>query len=279
VELLIVIVLSSVVLTGIYSVFRAQQDTYVSNTQVVEMQQNLRAALYMMEREIRLAGYSRQASSCATITSAKLGEIGFTWDDNENETCDGLPGSGQNAVEDVAFGMTTGVDNNRDGVPDTGIAVGTIGRRIGGPTQGFDRIANNIERIAFAYAYDDEQDGVVDTYAGSSPPVIIWGYDSDDDDDLDTDILGNAITPNIALDRIRMVRIWVVARSNRTLRGYSDTRTYMQGTAGVGHDPDVVYSPGTDKPASPYTVNDSFMRRQMNTIIKCRNMGLRVSTS
>ncbi|CAB5100410.1 hypothetical protein D3OALGB2SA_1797 [Olavius algarvensis associated proteobacterium Delta 3] len=271
VELLVAMAVGSIVMTGIFYVFRAQQNSFVSNTQGVQIQQNLRAAMYMMEREIRLAGYARSPSSCATITVAQLGEINFTWDDNENGTCDGDPGPGQNAIEDLAFGMPTTVDADRDGVPDTGVAVGTIGRRMGGSTQGFDRMANNIERLAFAYAYDENQDGSVDTYTATT--TIIWGYDSDNDGDLDTDIAGNAINPNVALNRIRMVRIWAVARSGQPLRNFGGTRTFMNGP------PQVVYDPGTDKNASPYTTNDSFMRRQTDTIIKCRNMGLRISTS
>ena len=164
-------------------------------------------------------------------------------------------------------------------MPDGTAIVGTIGRRTGGPVRNFDRIANNIERIAFAYAYDAAQDGEVDSYTGPTSPVIIWAYDSDDDGDLDVDIAGNPVTPNVPIDRIRMVRIWAVARSARQLRGYNDTRTYMNGTPGLDHEPAVVFDPGTDGDPSPYTVDDSYMRRQLDTIIKCRNMGLRITTS
>jgi len=275
VELLIAMVVSAIVLTGIYSVFRAQQNSYVGNSQSVTLQQNLRAALYLMEREIRLAGYHRTGGSCATIIGARLGEIRFTWDDDDNGTCDGTvePAGtlGPRPNEDLTFGMpVTGVDANRGGVPDTGVPVASIGRRRGGTTQNFDPIANNIERIAFGYAYDDDQNGVIDVDGSGD---TIWAYDTDNDGDLDTDIAGNAVNPNVLFDRIRLVRIWIVARSNKGLPNYGGTRTFM-------NDPlPVVYNPGTDKPASPYTTNDNFMRRELDTIIKCRNMGLRISTS
>ena len=58
VELMITMLLSLVVLTGIYEVFQAQQKAHATNTKVVEMQQNTRAALAIMERDIRMAGYS-----------------------------------------------------------------------------------------------------------------------------------------------------------------------------------------------------------------------------
>lgn len=57
VELLIAMVVGLVVLGAIYSVFTIQNKTFINQEQIVEMQQNVRAAMDMMSREIRMAGY------------------------------------------------------------------------------------------------------------------------------------------------------------------------------------------------------------------------------
>ena len=57
IEVLIVLVVSGIIMTGIYSAFQTQQDSYLAQEQVAEMQQNLRAGLYIMTKELRMAGY------------------------------------------------------------------------------------------------------------------------------------------------------------------------------------------------------------------------------
>ena len=56
IELLVAMAMLGIVLGAIYSTYKSQQDTYVAQEQVAEMQQNIRAALYMMGRDIRMAG-------------------------------------------------------------------------------------------------------------------------------------------------------------------------------------------------------------------------------
>jgi type IV pilus assembly protein PilW len=56
-ELLVAMVISLVVMGAIYGTFKSQQDSFVIQDQVTAMQQNLRAALYAMNRDIQMAGY------------------------------------------------------------------------------------------------------------------------------------------------------------------------------------------------------------------------------
>lgn len=51
-------VISSLVIAGIYGVYTIQQRSYTVQEQVTEMQQKMRSALDFMTSEIRLAGYS-----------------------------------------------------------------------------------------------------------------------------------------------------------------------------------------------------------------------------
>ena len=66
IELLIVIVISALLTGAIYTIFISQQSSYAIQTGVTGMQQNARAALTLMEKDIRMAG-SGIGSSTFTV--------------------------------------------------------------------------------------------------------------------------------------------------------------------------------------------------------------------
>jgi type IV pilus assembly protein PilW len=93
IELMAGILISAIILAGLYSVLFSQQKAFSAQEQVAEMNQNIRAALDLMTREIRLAGYKTSTSTfdgIATATSesirilADLNQDGDTADDNED---------------------------------------------------------------------------------------------------------------------------------------------------------------------------------------------------
>lgn len=93
IELLAGILISAILLAGLYSVFFSQQTAFSAQEEVAEMNQNIRAALDLMTREIRLAGYKTSTSTfngiaAATSNSirilADLNQDGDTEDDNED---------------------------------------------------------------------------------------------------------------------------------------------------------------------------------------------------
>lgn len=57
IELLIALVISGLLIAGLYRTFINQQKTYTIQEQVVDMQQNVRAAINRMMTEIRMAGF------------------------------------------------------------------------------------------------------------------------------------------------------------------------------------------------------------------------------
>jgi type IV pilus assembly protein PilW len=57
IELLVALVVSGVLVGGVYRTFVSQQHTYTVQDQVVDMQQNVRLAINRMTREIRMAGF------------------------------------------------------------------------------------------------------------------------------------------------------------------------------------------------------------------------------
>src|SRR4030065_2463204 len=59
IELLVALVISAILVAGVYRTFVSQQRAYTVQDQVVEMQQNVRIALNKMLREIRMVNYGR----------------------------------------------------------------------------------------------------------------------------------------------------------------------------------------------------------------------------
>jgi prepilin-type N-terminal cleavage/methylation domain-containing protein len=62
IELLIALVISAILVAGIYRVFISTQRSYVVQDQVVEIQQNVRGAINKMMREIRMVNFGRIVS-------------------------------------------------------------------------------------------------------------------------------------------------------------------------------------------------------------------------
>ena len=111
--------ISGVVLASIYKVYSAQLKTHTTQQQVVEMQQTMRAVLYLMERDIRMAGYAPQGGlSDPIISIANNDEIQFVMDITGGET-DGLDNDGDGDTDEITSGEEfDGTDNDSDGAVD-----------------------------------------------------------------------------------------------------------------------------------------------------------------
>ena len=57
IELLVAIALGLIILASLFRTFKVQQDSYVTQDQISAMQQNLRAAMYLITRDLQMAGY------------------------------------------------------------------------------------------------------------------------------------------------------------------------------------------------------------------------------
>jgi len=104
IELLIVLVISSILIAASYQTFISQQKSYTLQEQVVDTQQNLRGAMDLIVRYVRMAGddpkgtgnFGFQATaSDGRSTGPK--SIAFTIDDNEDGIVD------TNDQEQIAF--------------------------------------------------------------------------------------------------------------------------------------------------------------------------------
>lgn len=137
IELMIAMAVASILLAGIASAYWVQTQTSREQQMVVEMQQNLRAAMFLLERDIMMAGYDMDAASNpdATITAATATVFAFQFvDDDDNQVT-------------VTYDL---YDALGDGDMD-------IGRqeRINGVDGPKAAIAQNIENIQFFYTMAD----------------------------------------------------------------------------------------------------------------------------
>jgi len=263
VELLVAMALSGIVMASIYYTFYSQQKSYIAQEQIVAMQQNLRAAMFYMERQIRMPGYDPTGSGGFGITDIRLKDIDDNLDVNGNSSLEftidqdgnGAVGGGDERVYYCIYDSPTAAP---DGKTDLARRHGAGGRQL---------LAENIEALGFAYAFDNNGDGQLDTTAAGGN--TIWAIDSDNDNDLDVNLdtnddgiidindnpAGAALASDVNRSRIRAIRTWILARTDIEDRGFSNTGTYVIANQRI-------------------TPNDGFRRRLLATTVKCRNMGL-----
>ena len=104
VELLVVLAVASILMSLMYQVYRSQMKSHTTQAELVEMQQNMRAALYLMERDIRMAGYApRGGLSTTPITSAMVRAIAFDMDLSAYNTFDATPSGTGDPGESLAY--------------------------------------------------------------------------------------------------------------------------------------------------------------------------------
>jgi type IV pilus assembly protein PilW len=191
-EILIAILITGIIVGAIYTTYKSQQDSYVAQDQVVEMQQNLRASIYIMAREIRLAGYNPgSVPNLAGFVST-------------------LPCDPANPADDVAIAPSATqiaftMDANGNGVIDNAEAEQTAYRlnaanltleKFSLATHSWVVVAQDIEALNFVYL------------DGANPPNDLTG----------------TISTNLA--NVRRVEITMLARTERVDREFRNDQTY-----------------------------------------------------
>lgn len=145
VELMLAVALSSLVLSSVASVYIKQRRNATAQEQVSELQQNLRAALYVMEHEIRLAGFDPSKTGGAGIATAMANNLVFT----HVADTDNTDNDGDGNVDETNELKTSGFriyDSLGDGDTELGLQRGT----------GFiQAVVENIDAIEFLYTLDD----------------------------------------------------------------------------------------------------------------------------
>ena len=107
VELLIAMAVGLIVLGAMYGVFTTHNKTFSTQEQVAEMQQNARAAMDMMTREIRMAGYDPLGSAGPGIVIATSSSINFTLDITSTSGPDAPDGDTSDPNENITYSLYT----------------------------------------------------------------------------------------------------------------------------------------------------------------------------
>jgi type IV pilus assembly protein PilW len=234
VELLVAMVLAGVVMAGIYSAYYSQQKSHIAQEQVAAMQQNLRAAMYFMERELRMAGYDPTGGANAGIQAgdANFNAIRFTLDLTGGEI-DGIDNDYDGSVDEVDEMLLSDGDCNDAGEDISYALTDSDGDGDLDLDRNGSLLAENIDALDFVYL------------DAASPPNVL--------NDPGT---GNVAAANIA--QIRSIQITMIARTTRGDPGYTNNEIY-QNQQGEN----IYTAPG-----------DSFRRMLLTMHIKCRNLGL-----
>lgn len=240
VELLVAMVIGGIVAAAILGMFVSQNRSYVAQENVTDMQQNIRAGLGFMTREIRMAGYDPSNSGTVVFfpagTAPSLSSISFQIDINGD-------GDALDANEQIRYSLN---------------AAGTLLRLSSATAVVPQPVAEGIDALAFAYAFDSNGDGALDRDGGGNIIYAIAGSDGlgpfdaainwYELDGTDTTILAQRAD-------IRAVRIWLLAGSGAPDPNYTNSETYTVGTEDL-------------------TFNDDRRRRVLDTVVRCRNMGI-----
>jgi len=118
VELMVAMAISLVVMGAIFLTFKSQQDSYIIQDQITATQQNLRAAMYILTRDIQMAGY---------YTNFDGDQYTMDWDDldGDNEIIRPLI----YAQNNVADGGGDNIKDNTDVI--VIVKAGSEGRQLG----------------------------------------------------------------------------------------------------------------------------------------------------
>lgn len=207
VELMVSILLTGLISTGLFAAYRAQSTSYALQEDVAEMQQRVRAGMDMLTMEVRVAGYDPNITGDPGIISANSTSMTFTFvadDDFEDNTLATQIGFGTvdetNEVSTITYSFDD-TDGDAAALPDA--LRRTVDR--GNPTT----LIEDVELVEFLFIDED----------GTSLPVIA----------------APATYTTAQLDSVRMLTISILVRGANTpdqnLVGQG--RTYTLGSGAV----------------------------------------------
>jgi len=295
VEILIAIALGLVILAGLFQTFRTQHDTYIVQDQMAAMQQNLRAAMYLITRDLQMAGWYTnfdRENRTIDLDEDDLGEITgnplLFAARNNYDAGDGIMRDGTDAL--VILKAAEGTAGTITGyIPEgTGDFSGSLSGFDAGNAYGL--LVKNDLRTADFFKVSSP-----DLNSDYSPGDMVFRadiivYKIEDEDGrpmLKRRNLGNDNGYQIVAENVenfqvnyqlndgnwrstllaneqrlvRAVEVILVGRTAHLQRGYTDTNTYN-----FTNDPSADYTPSGD--------DARYRRKVFSTTVKTRNVGL-----
>jgi type IV pilus assembly protein PilW len=297
VELVVSMAIVGLVMTGLLTIFVAQDKIHKAQEQTGVTQQNVRGMIFLLKKEIRMAGYDLERNddrdfgitdvrfrntadgidnsllySSVTFTAADYDDNGpkafkYTILDSDG---DGNFELSRQFYEDSGTDNASAEQNVIN--PPGSIPSGEWGRILA---------AKNIEAFGIAYAIDDDQDGDPDTGPGNN---IIWAIDTDNDNQLDLNIDIDGDGDIDAADDTDDNNIINTADDNSAggdailnpqiaLDRIHAARIWILGR---NENPDPEHTESNVYVAGNRIVdaNDHFRRRFLTSVVRCRNLGL-----
>ena len=249
VEVLVALALTGIIGVTIMNLYISSSRAYHAQLQVTEMQQNLRAGLDALVSDLQMAGYAKGSDAAVGMVSAGSASVQFSMDLNNDgdivDTNEDLTYSRYMSGVIPRLGRKSGLGNNSP-------------------------VAEYIEAMGFAYAFDGNADGSLDADADGRTH---WGVmeiggnwielDTDADnridtsDDTDADgIIDGIDTGILAREQdVRAVKIWLLGRAPQPDPQFNASQTFVVGDRVL-------------------TFNDNYRRRLLQTSVSCRNLGI-----
>jgi type IV pilus assembly protein PilW len=195
-ELLVAIAMVGIVMGAVYSTYKSQQDSYVAQEQVAEMQQNIRASLYQLARDLRMAGFNPQRAP-------NVG--GFVTQ---------LPDDGTGTAVTNATNIALTIDENANGVIDLDDDEEQIAYRLNSNTlekfrvsdDSWHAVADNIDALDFVYL---DSSGIDITANVTANPTALY-----------------AATGLPYIDSVRSIELSIVARTGRIDKSFPGTPAF-----------------------------------------------------
>jgi type IV pilus assembly protein PilW len=289
IEVLVAMTVMAIVTMPLASSYFTQKRAAARVRQTAQMQQQLRGAVYAMERDIRLQGFYDATANKDLIDDFGVIDV-RRYTITDADTAPTANGAGWPSLSLTSDWNTDNPSLSMDGAQndpvvsyrlfdETGDGIFELARDVGATRT---LLSENIQAIGFAYAYDgdnaSDSDGQLDRTAAGN---IRWAVDTNNDNLLDTNLDTNddgvidladdsdgnllitsadnaagALPALVPVTNIRMVRVWLLARAPRQTTNYTNSNSYVVGDRIVAGN------------------NDGFMRRALDRVIVARNMGL-----
>jgi len=234
VELLVAMAMTAVVMAAVYSLYKTQQDSYIAQDQVVEMQQNVRASLYQMARDLRMAGFNPQRAP-------NVG--GFVTQ---------LPDDGGGTTTTNSTNIALTIDKDSNGVSNGVIDIDADDEQIAY------RLDNATSALQKFRVSDDTWQTVADNIS-----AVDFVYLDLNGTDITASVIANPTTQYATtnlpfIDSIRSIEMSIVARTGRIDKSFPGTPAYFNQQGAQ-----ILAAQG-----------DNYRKRLIATTIFCRNLGL-----
>jgi prepilin-type N-terminal cleavage/methylation domain-containing protein len=255
VELMIAMAVSSIVIVGAYSTYNLQSKTFLTQRDISKIQQNLRGASNALAWDIHNSQRDpNPVRQCAFKNFGwSNGNPTLTFDSLRLDT-DIPPDGIADTVQQIRYEIDDPDGDGRPGLyrtatpSDPGSPPGLAGIP--------QLVADGVASFGLAYAFDADDDGLMERYNNNPNGRILWAVDSDGNGNLDAildtnddgvidelddagtgdnritaadDAIGHLATP-VSFNRVRAVRVFLLAVSEReTKENMVDLNTYTVG--------------------------------------------------